>query len=49
MKHGQTPLVLAARHQQWDTVSKLLDSGATNLDAKDVVSFLEAIAIYYVY
>ena len=49
MKHGQTPLVFAAMYEQWDTVSKLLDSGATNLDAMDVVSFLEAIAIYYVY
>ena len=52
MKAGRTSLVLAASNKHWDTVAKLLDAGATNLDATDGVSFLitlEAIAIYHVH
>ena len=52
MKEGQTSLVLAASNEHWETVGKLLDAGATNLDATNWVSFLltlEAIAIYHVY
>ena len=52
MKAGQTSLVLAASNEHWDTVGKLLDAGATNLDATAGVSFLitlEAIAIYHVH
>ena len=52
MKYGQTSLILAASNEHWDTVAKLLDAGATNLDATDTVSFLitlEAIAIHHVY
>ena len=52
MKYGETAIVLAAESQHWDVVSRLLDAGATNLDATDVVSFLitlEAIAIHHVY
>ena len=52
MKYGSTALESAAKSQHWDVVSRLLDAGATNLDATDVVSFLitlEAIAIHHVY
>ena len=38
MKDGQTALVLAVRSQHWDVASKLIDAGATNLDATDEVS-----------
>ena len=52
MKDGSTALVFAASNEHWDVVSRLLDAGATNLDATDSVSFLitlEAIAIHHVY
>ena len=52
MKSRRTAIMLAAESQHWDVVSRLLDAGATNLDATDSVSFLitlEAIAIHHGY
>ena len=46
-----TVLVCATDKERWDIVTKLLDAGATNLDATASVSFsitLQAIAIYHV-
>ena len=48
IKDGVTVLVCATDKQHWDIVTKLLDAGATNLDATASVSLLitlQAIAI----
>ena len=46
IKSGETALLRAAKDNRWDIVTKLIDSGAANVDASDRVSDLLLIHTY---